>query len=188
MSCIYALKLSHNKWYIGKTEKDINRRKYEHEHNIHSNKFVQKYAPIISIEKIRDLNGNSRDGLFEDFEVRFYMKEYSINNVRGGTYTELVLTDDVINQLTEELLNADKCRICGDTDHFMSDCIYNFISKIPVETDCLCENADISLDNLNTEQKTAFDMVSSGVSGCIIGPGGSGKSFLGKVIKKRIWR
>jgi hypothetical protein len=52
-----------------------------------------------------------------------YMKIYGIQNVRGGSYTTVKLSEDIESLLERELIgNADKCYKCHLSGHFARDC------------------------------------------------------------------
>jgi U3 small nucleolar RNA-associated protein 14 len=52
-----------------------------------------------------------------------YMKIYGIQNVRGGSYTTVKLSEDVESLLERELIgNTDKCYKCHLSGHFARDC------------------------------------------------------------------
>jgi hypothetical protein len=51
------------------------------------------------------------------------MEKYGINNVRGGSFCEINLSDANIITLNQ-IMNSvtDKCYICGDNQHFANEC------------------------------------------------------------------
>jgi hypothetical protein len=52
-----------------------------------------------------------------------YMKVYGIQNVRGGSYATVKLSEEVEALLERELIgNADKCYKCHLSGHFARDC------------------------------------------------------------------
>ena len=55
--------------------------------------------------------------------VKEYMEKYGINNVRGGSFCEIKLSDANIITLNQ-IMNSvtDKCYICGDNGHFANEC------------------------------------------------------------------
>lgn len=70
------------------------------------------------------------------------MDKYGINNVRGGSYSRLELTQEEINVLQKELWGAnDLCFLCGQ-QHFIKDCPNN---KQPI-IDKLIEDDNYTID------------------------------------------
>jgi hypothetical protein len=54
------------------------------------------------------------------------MCKYGINNVRGGTYCSIKLSDTEKESLEKEIRGAqDCCFKCGDKTHFAKDCVNN---------------------------------------------------------------
>jgi len=60
--------------------------------------FVKKYPPIRVLNEI-DLE----DVLIVDYYVKYFMRHYGIDNVRGGNYTDEVLSNDVLTRLKMEI-------------------------------------------------------------------------------------
>ena len=78
----------------------------------------KKYNPKKVIEIIPDC-----DKFDEDKYTLKYMEKYGIENVRGGTFCEIVLKKDNLSTIKKMIdSSSDKCYICGDTDHFAKDC------------------------------------------------------------------
>ena len=51
------------------------------------------------------------------------MGKYGINNVRGGTYCSIKLSDAQKESLEKEIRGAQNCCFkCGDTNHYAMDC------------------------------------------------------------------
>jgi len=117
MNKIYILKLTNYKYYIGKTKRDVNIRFIEHFEG-HGSIWTRTYEPL-SIEKIID----KCDDFDEDKWTKIYMRIYGINNVRGGTYSKIILEGNEIELLTKELNHSeDKCLYCGEYGHFIKYC------------------------------------------------------------------
>ena len=96
---IYALGLQQNKWIIHLSEKEnANDLMIE---AIVTYPFMQKYAPIVDIRKT-----NIQDFLEIDYFVKKYMRTYGIDNVRGGSYQEENIPENMKNVLIHELNNT----------------------------------------------------------------------------------
>ena len=117
MSHLYVLKLQNDKYYIGKT-KDIKLRLDQHFSNTYSSQFIGKYKPVEVLETISYI-----EDFDEDKYVLKYMKEKGIDNVRGGSFSSIELTENEKNFISKLIKTTeDRCYNCGDTSHFLCDC------------------------------------------------------------------
>ena len=117
MPTIYVLLCSNQKYYIGKTDATLQDRIISHFRGIGS-EWTRKYAPIKVVEEIRDA-----DEFDEDKVTKRYMKTFGIQNVRGGSYTQLKLPRYLLLALQQELCTASElCFRCNRPGHFVSDC------------------------------------------------------------------
>lgn len=98
---IYILKLEENRYYIGYTS-DPKKRINEHL-NGNGCSFTKKYKPI-AVDKIK----YDDDPIKVDKYVIKYMKKFGINNVRGGSYKDEKLSDELKLKLKKELDNDPK--------------------------------------------------------------------------------
>jgi predicted GIY-YIG superfamily endonuclease len=119
MEHIYILKLKEGKYYIGKT-KNIEKRWNEHLSGEGSG-WTKKYKPTFLMKIIV-----STSYFDEDKYVKEYMAKYGIENVRGGTYSNIVLDDNSILVLEKEIRHSQNlCTRCGRNTHFIKDCYAN---------------------------------------------------------------
>ncbi len=114
---LYVLKLVSNKFYVGKTCKSVSYRFNIHK-NGHGAKWTKLYKPLEILEQFE-----SNDKFDEDKYTKKYMDKYGIDNVRGGSYANIVLTDWQIKTILHELNSCnDLCFKCGSSTHFASKC------------------------------------------------------------------
>jgi cellular nucleic acid-binding protein len=116
METLYVLKLQKGKYYVGKTQ-DVMKRYKEHQDGKGSS-WTSKYPPISLLESrpiisVHDENNTTKD----------YMKKYGVEQVRGGSYSQIKLDDNIISLLLNEINgNTDKCFKCGLAGHFAKFC------------------------------------------------------------------
>ena len=116
MEHIYILRLSTGKYYIGKT-KNVDKRWEEHISGNGSG-WTKKYKPLSLIKSVV-----STSHFDEDRYVKEYMEKYGIENVRGGTYSNMVLDANCITVLEKEIRHSNNlCVRCGRGTHFVKDC------------------------------------------------------------------
>lgn len=117
MTTLYVLKCEHNKYYIGKTDRPLYSRVEEHFLK-NGSEWTRLHRPV-SILKVHN-NVHSMD---EDKFTKIYMAKYGIENVRGGSYSSIVLPEYKVKALIDELCTAtDACFKCHKTGHFAKDC------------------------------------------------------------------
>ena len=90
--------------------------------------WTTKYPPIEIVEIIEG------DPFDEDKYTKIYMAKYGTLNVRGGSYCQLELTNEIIHAIHREIDGAtDKCFNCGGSGHFVTNCPLN--NKLDINDD-----------------------------------------------------
>lgn len=102
-------------WYVGKTKDIVKRIK------AHLEGLASQWTRLHRMIDLHIVYSNV-DAFDEDKITKKYMSIYGIDNVRGGTYTQIHLGAEQKKFLQHELWSAaDKCLGCGG-DHFIKDC------------------------------------------------------------------
>lgn len=115
---LYTLLLQDGCYYVGRTSKVPYERLKEHISGVGS-KWTRIHKPINFVK----IQSGQYDGFDEDTLTKRYMANYGINNVRGGSYSNIELSQDQIINLNREIYhNKGVCLNCGASDHWVSTC------------------------------------------------------------------
>lgn len=115
---IYVLQLEGGKYYIGKSNNILKR--YQEHINGGASAWTNKYKPVSLIESLENVSPFE-----EDKKTKEYMSKYGIDNVRGGSYVSIELSEFHKDALKMEIWGAkDLCSQCGRAGHFVKDCHY----------------------------------------------------------------
>ncbi len=141
MVFIYVLELVGGKYYVGKTN-NPNMRVSNH-FEMSGSAWTRKYKPERIFALIPDC-----DNFDEDKYTLKYMEKYGINNVRGGSFCEIILPKEQISVIAKMISSStDKCFVCGQPGHFASTCPGDPKSKVPILPDdpaCTCPGSYFS--------------------------------------------
>ena len=113
---IYILKLENNKYYIGRTSRPQLR--IPKHYSSYGSAWTNLHKPEETLEVIPNC-----DSFDEDKITKQYMNKYGIDNVRGGSYCQINLTEHQKQFIKREIQNVNNvCYNCGDSKHFINQC------------------------------------------------------------------
>ena len=113
---IYALRLETGKYYIGKTVNPEYR--IEQHFNTGGSSWTTLYPPMDVINITEEV-----DAFDEDKHTLKMMEEHGIENVRGGSFSSIDITQSK-REIIESMINTknDTCYVCGEPGHFADKC------------------------------------------------------------------
>ncbi len=116
---IYILALENGKYYVGRTKNVENR--YNEHLNGDGSEWTKKYKPTTILKTII-----CESNFDEDKYVLEHMLKFGVNNVRGGIYSTINLTDEQNRHIDTSFRGAkDLCFKCGKEGHFAKNCTYS---------------------------------------------------------------
>ena len=129
MTTIYTLELENNKYYVGRSNYPKIRILEHFSEN--GSEWTKKYKPIKILSEI----------IGEPFDEEKYtliaMDKYGIDNVRGGSYCKIELSDFEKEKALQQIRSVtEKCYKCGNNRHFAKEC--NKTIKQKPNEKCLC--------------------------------------------------
>lgn len=145
MSTIYIIRLQGGHYYVGKSDNVMQR--YKQHLDGKGSTWTKMYRPV-SVERTIE----SQTSFDEDNYTKEYMKKYGVDKVRGGSYANLILTDEQEATLKREFRGADdRCQRCGRTGHFIGTC-YAKTEIVEFENDSDEEDEDEDEDEDSDEE------------------------------------
>ena len=105
MVFIYILQLEQEKYYIGKTTNPTFR--LQKHFTSSGSVWTKKYKPISVLEIIPNCDDYDED----KYTIKF-MEKYGINNVRGGSFCEIKLSENNITILNQIINNVASISLC----------------------------------------------------------------------------
>ena len=112
MTHIYILRLECNKYYVGKCDDIYNK----HINTTLQSDWIRKYKPISLEKTISKPFKSSKCDRIVDTITKEYMSIYEIDNVRGGTYVEIQLSD-----FHKDVLKMETFYNPQYTEHYVKD-------------------------------------------------------------------
>lgn len=131
---IYVLLLAGDHYYVGRT-KHGDKRLESHVRGRGS-----AWTALYPVVKEVDFLENA-DKFDEDKYVLMYMDRHGIDNVRGGSYSQVVLEREQRAAIEHQLRSAnDQCLLCGSAEHFAAQC--SPVSRYGAEQGgkCMCDD------------------------------------------------
>lgn len=116
MVTIYVLHLTQGKYYVGKTT-DTDLQLGDYIDYVEST-WTKMYKPIAIIA----LRRNQTDEDLDKHTIKM-MTDYGIENVRGGSFSHVELTQEDMNTITKGINSSEnRCFFCHNSTHFIRDC------------------------------------------------------------------
>lgn len=113
---IYVLKCTEDKYYVGKTDKNVEERFTEHATG-NGSAWTQLHPACDIVDTLPDTP------FMEDAKTLEYMRKYGIDNVRGGKYSLTTLPQSERDEIERSIRHENnECLGCGAIDHFVLQC------------------------------------------------------------------
>ena len=119
---LYTLRLQHGAWYVGRSS-NLSRRLKQHTSG-RGSAWTRRHPPVDDeFWATRELPKGVVGGIAEDALTKQLMLEHGVDNVRGGSHSQVHLPSKVRTVINIELRHArDECFVCGSPGHKASRC------------------------------------------------------------------
>lgn len=115
---IYVIECESSKWYVGRTTQDAERRFAEHVEGKKASEWTKTYRPLrlASVEKMKTK-------FDEDVKVLELMTRFGMDNVRGGSYCQMILSEAQRKVFhSQQATASNTCFLCHSPSHFFANC------------------------------------------------------------------
>jgi hypothetical protein len=139
-STIYTLELENGKYYVGRT--NVPKQRILKHFQEEGSKWTKLHKPVRILSQVKG------DEFDEEKYTLIAMENYSIDNVRGGSYCKIELPQHEKDKALQTIRSiTDKCYKCGKKGHFAKDCNNdNFINNEDSDDD-IEDNINLNIDN-----------------------------------------
>ena len=139
---IYILQLKSDKYYIGSSNNFLSRINDHFTGN--GSEWTKLYSPIAVINIINSISMFDEDNITKE-----HMMKYGIDNVRGGSYSNIILSKEQISCLNREFDTILKrCFRCHRTSHWTKQCYAKTYEDGSLINENLCDYLCICLEGI----------------------------------------
>lgn len=153
---IYVLLLEGNKYYIGKTK---NPKIRVNDHFNRNGSYWTKLHPPKNVIEVTPLS----DSFDEDKYTLKYMVKHGIDNVRGGSFSQIKLSSNdllTINKLIATMSDKPICFNCNEMGHFIKDCNKpSLINQYKTDEELMIDRIYNRIDQLGNKDERIIKII-----------------------------